>query len=247
MSDHVILFVQRVASSSLSVTSVVSLFLECRYNHYRPKMEKIMESMILLTEVADLGNAIVDFDLHEVDHPAHERNDSRINTSMLQDNIKASTMIDIVNRQGSKTSFPDLDAENEENEREKITSDSPLTVSSTPWNRLRTGSNSSDDTDTMEKVPDQEPRDHTSDIVQKDDENDHTGEYLFTEDEPPIAAVLDPLRGVLRDDSSTARIKSLLDEWEEPVNKADKMVRVDSVRKSLGFCDSSSMSYFSCL
>jgi len=40
------------------------------------------------------------------------------------------------------------------------------------------------------------------------------------------------LRGVLRDDSSTARIKSLLDEWEEPVNKADKMVRWPDIQIS---------------
>lgn len=193
-----------------------------------------MESMILLTEVADLGNAIIDFERQEMDSHAHERSDSRmlvINPSMLHDNIKASTMSDIVKRQGLRTSFLDSDAENEENEREEIIapSESPLTLSSTPWNRLRTGSSSSDETGTMEKLPEQEPHDNTSDHAQKDEDSasNHidAGEYSFSPEEPPIASVQDPMRGVLRDDSSTARIKSLLDEWEEPVNKADKMVR----------------------
>lgn len=190
-----------------------------------------MESMILLTEVADLGNAIVDFERQETNHYAFERNDSRmlsVNPSMLQDNIKASTMIDIIKRQGSRSSISDSDAENEENEREELKSGSPLTLSSTPWNRLRSGSNSSDESDTMKKSPDQDPLDETPDKAQRNDDidSDHieTEDYLFSQEDPPIASVQDPLRGVLRDDSSTARIKSLLDEWEEPVNKADKMV-----------------------
>ncbi len=187
-----------------------------------------MESMILLTEVADLGNAILDFEFQEVDYHAYERNDSRVLSvipSMLQDNIRASTMNDIIKRKESRTSFSYSDAENEENERGENLSESPPTLLSTPWNRLRTGSSSSDETGTMKQSPDLEPRDKTSDKTNVNDSN-HTdnGEYIFTQ-EPPIATVHDPLRGVLRDDSSTARVKSLLDEWEEPVNKADKMVR----------------------
>ncbi len=204
-----------------------------------------MESMILLTEVADLGNAIVDFDLQEADYHAYERNDSRmlsVNPSMLQDNIKASTMNDIIKRQGSRTSLSDSDAENEENEREENPSESPLTISSTPWNRLRTGSSSSDETGTMKQSRDLEPRDKTSVEAKDDDGNDSShndnGEYVVTQ-EPPIATVQDPLRGVLRDDSSTARIKSLLDEWEEPVNKADKRVRRSILQLLYLLCDPS--------
>ena len=40
---------------------------------------------------------------------------------------------------------------------------------------------------------------------------------------PPISTVQEPVSGLLHNASTTFRIKSLLDEWEEPVNKADKM------------------------
>ena len=45
--------------------TILSLFLGKRvYMHYKPKLEKVMEQMILITEVADLGNAVDDFEFH---------------------------------------------------------------------------------------------------------------------------------------------------------------------------------------
>ncbi len=44
----------------------------------------------------------------------------------------------------------------------------------------------------------------------------------FENVEPPVSTIQEPVQGVLRQASTTVQIKSLLDRWEEPVNKMDK-------------------------
>ena len=52
-------------------------FLNSRYNHYKQRLEKLMEMMLLLTEVANLGNAISGYDLEGIDSLASDASTRR--------------------------------------------------------------------------------------------------------------------------------------------------------------------------
>jgi len=250
--------------------TVLAVYLGKRiYTHYKPKLEKVMEAMILLTEVADLGYAIDDFEFEKVDSALRDQTSTRksmasINPT-LQDKMRASTMIDVVKKHTAESSESDSD-------EEKIEEESKGTIGSTPWNRLRAGSSSSDEIEPMNKVPSQEtldnvyslssnenepmdklPSQDTLDNISAGDEpvpeRTTTEEYINAAElpavdnsEPPILSVHEPVRGLLHDVSTTTRIRSLLDEWEEPVNKADKMAdptihEILQFRKALSFLD----------
>ena len=232
-----------------------------------------MESMILLNEVADLGDAIGDYEFEEVDTPiAAERSAATRHSTLLRDTIRSSTMIDVVKKQNSGDSESDSDEENaDEGSKE-----------STPWNLLCAGSpgSESDENEPLKnsvdggsggasldcsseeevtediKVPSQETTDQVSSKV-FDDENAPqpatTEEYFFAQEEelptptmdnvePPITTLHEPVQGLLRNTSTTSHIKSLLDDWSEPVNKQDKMAdptiqEILMFRKALLFLD----------
>lgn len=226
--------------------TILSLFLGKRvYMHYKPKLEKVMEQMILITEVADLGNAVDDFEFQKVDNPNEEAAKPSKNisfrTSQLQDTIRATTMINVVKKQDTRAA----DTDSGDDEAEDL-SKGDRTDESTPWNRLRTASASFDEIeeptvdlteDIAEKIPSQES---LKNLVPKESPNENVHEristetYILQEEEimptdgmptegPPVGTVQEPVSGLLHNASTTFRIKSLLDEWEEPVNKADKM------------------------
>lgn len=182
-----------------------------------------METMLLLTEVANLGIAISDYDLEKID--------SRDN---LQDTIRSSTMIGVLKKEEMITSYSDSD---EDDDKEKAKYESTTNASNLrSWHGIRSDSNSSDENEPMHKVP-MEETNQLSGIVREDDEDGHhhrnstlesnlTAELLMDSLEPPVSSVNEPVSGLLHDVSATARITSLLDGWEEPVNKADKMVTI---------------------
>ena len=73
MHKHGSLFFHLLFGEKGVKRTILSLFLGKRvYMHYKPKLEKVMEQMILITEVADLGNAVDDFEFQKVDNPNEE-------------------------------------------------------------------------------------------------------------------------------------------------------------------------------
>mmetsp|Transcript_32345 Transcript_32345/g.78322 ORF Transcript_32345/g.78322 Transcript_32345/m.78322 type:complete len:1238 (-) Transcript_32345:93-3806(-) len=202
--------------------TILALYLGKRiFIHYKPKLEKVMQSMILLTDVADLGNAIDDFEFERVENRESKKSISG-NTSTLQDKIRVSTMIEAVKKQDDGK----IDSDAEEG---IIDEESKATNESTAWNRLRSESNSSDEHEPVEIKASHE---FDKTLEEKKDASQHTnsGEYLHTEElpamdngDPPINSVHEPVRGLLQDVSTTTQIKSLLDGFEEPVNKQDRM------------------------
>jgi hypothetical protein len=222
------------------------IFSYSRFNHYKQRLEKVMEMMLLLTEVANLGNAISGYDLEKIDSLVSNASGSRSGLKnspqkslYLLDKIKrVSTVMRGVNEE-MVTSHSDSD---EEDEEEKPKSDSTTnehpTIRSerntlTPWHGIVSNSNSSDENEPMNKLPMEETNLLSSTLSEDDEDGRHhrsrTGESNLTELlienlEPPVSSVHEPISGLLHDVSTTARITSLLDGWEEPVNKADKMV-----------------------
>ena len=183
-----------------------------------------MEMMLLLTEVANLGNAISSYDLEKIDCLA---SDASTRSGLKHSSQKALYLLDKIKRASNVmsgvneemvTSYSDSD---EEDEDEKPKSDStsnehPAIRSErdtlTPWHGI---------------------------VSTRTGESNLT-ELLMENLEPPVSSVHEPVSGLLHDVSTTARITSLLDGWEEPVNKADKMVLyIASV------CCSISNSYYS--
>lgn len=246
--------------------TILALYLGKRiYTHYQPKLEKVMEAMILLSECADLGHAVDDFDFERAGSPdGYERR-----STQLQDKVRATAMTDVVKKSAS-LSEPDCEDESLD---EGIKS---RRGSTDHWNRIRTGSYSSDENEPTERVLSQEtmsreysqsffenesmdtfPNMETVESVPADDVHipDHTtsDEYIDARNqvgelpaldstEPPVLSVHEPAQGLLHKVSATARIRSLLDNWEEPVNKADKMADptiqdILQFRKALSFLD----------
>lgn len=193
-----------------------------------------MESMILLNEVAALGDAIDDFEFEKIEREEQPKESRKSSAMSARDQMRISTMAQVAAKKDAEN--PDgSDSDSDEDEVIDETRKDEGTTDSTPstpmWNRLRAGSDSSSDTkEQMEKVESQESLDKAgaeADVP----ERASTDEFIYPDDdannvEPPIATVQEPVRGLLHDVSTTARIKSLLDVWEEPVNKADKMVCV---------------------
>ena len=200
--------------------------MHCRYNHYKQRLEKVFEMMLLLTEVANLGNAISNYDPGKSDSPDSDasihsglRNSSH-KSFTLQDKINRSStmMIGVLKKDDTMTSYSDSDEEGDEG---KIKSNNNTDA-------LHSNRNPSDDCEPMSTLPGDENRN-------KDDDDGHhhrnsTGEIsnltelLMDNVEPPIPSVLEPVSSLRHEASTTERITSLLDGWEEPVNKADKMV-----------------------
>ncbi|KAL7538906.1 hypothetical protein ACHAXR_008875, partial [Thalassiosira sp. AJA248-18] len=240
--------------------TILALYLGKRvYTHYKPRLEKLMESMILLTEVADLGNAIDDFEFEKVDQAADQTESKKSSTrqsTKLTDNIRTSTMNAVVKKQNVKSAEPDSDSD------EEITEEESKDNTGTTWNRLRSGSVSSDENENSGlNEDDKRPSGNSLDKAmanEKDaliesenpppdttphEENPQVELPAMGYDEPPIKAVHEPVQGLLsREASTTTRIKSLLDGWEEPVNKADKMEEptiheILQFRKAMSFLD----------
>lgn len=201
-----------------------------RYNHYKQRLEKIMEMMLLLMEVANLGNAISDLELKKVQSldlyectQSELRKSPHANDNKLQDELRSTNMINVFSPTISVFKKGELTTSYSFSDEEGSPNDIPC----------KRGT----DDETMKKIPSNEINlDQLSSVLTEDDEDDSpiqftkNGEIILTQPlvdtEPPISSVDDPVSGLLYDASTTARISSLLDGWEEPVNKADKMVSI---------------------
>jgi hypothetical protein len=270
-----------VAGVATSVKrTILALYLGKRvYIHYKPKLEKVMFDMLLLTEVAELANALDEFEEGEKDtipHTAISRHNS------LQHLSNKSTMVEFV--QSHQKTHPDT-SEDEGDHYEDL--DRPEPIQS--WNRMRSLSNEENVNVTSvdevlasaKKQSDMTKRSVESDLSEKgselcgigiaDEENesgaqvhdDFVGEsagaaggglhqehnyespdqaaFQFDE-EPPVAAVNEPVHGILHQASTTSQIRNHLDRWQEPVNKLDKtsdptIHEILQFRKALAFLD----------
>lgn len=220
----------------------------CSYVHYKPKLEKVMEQMLVLTEIGDLGSAVDDFEFDKVDNPVAVEQSNPIK-SLLHDAVRAETskfeltfssramsasssfcnkcisclsfpVIAVVKNQRSTTES-DLDEDKAEQEHG--------VGKETPWKSLRSaGSNDSSD----------EPNEVTNEKLDSAE-----GEMSpSTQEEVPVEEVHEPVNGLLRETSTTTQIKYLLDSWVEPVNKQDvdpdpTIHEILQFRKALGFLD----------
>mmetsp|Transcript_57437 Transcript_57437/g.121884 ORF Transcript_57437/g.121884 Transcript_57437/m.121884 type:complete len:1390 (-) Transcript_57437:180-4349(-) len=226
--------------------TLVALFLGKRnYVHYKPKLEKVMESMILINEVADLGDAIDDFEFEKVDRWIDEPDQSQNKKSLalvststrastsrresiqLQDKIRTSTMIDVLQKPKADNTEPDSEEEEEGEEEED--------EDTKRWHRLRADSHveydSCDEFESPTNASSQKVLNKLCSNVCGDETGlMNTQQDILAEElpamgdiEPPITSVDEPVQGALRNKSATSQIKKLLDDWEEPVNKQDKM------------------------
>ena len=185
--------------------------------------------MLLLMEVANLGNAISDHELKKVQSlDSYESTQSELrkspnaNDNKLQDELRSTNMISVFSPTISVFKKGELMSSYSFSDEEGSPLDAPC-------------KNLSEENETMKKSASNEIiLDQLSSALTDDDEDDSpiqytkNGEIILTQPivdtEPPISSVDDPVSGMLYDASTTARISSLLDGWEEPVNKADKMV-----------------------
>ena len=111
--------------------TILALYLGKRvYIHYKPKLEKVMIDMLLLTEVAELANALDEMEGEEVDSP-HPKIVHH-NSSQLLTN--KSTMVEFVQAHQNANSENLNDSELSQDH------DRPEPIKS--WNRLRSMSNS---------------------------------------------------------------------------------------------------------
>ena len=228
--------------------TVLAMYLGKRvYSHYKPKMEVVMESMILLTEVADMANAIGDFEFETVDNTKGTTPGKVSNTpAMLQDKIRESTMLDVAKKKDTSTA--NIDFDDDEDIAEEPSIDNIDDTAST-WNKRFADENNSfeenDDDEPMDKVPSQGSLDK---VLPPSHDRVSTEQFIDTEEMempvegPPVSSIQEPVRGLLHDVSTTTRIRNLLDEWEEPVNKADRVAdptihEILQFRKALGFLD----------
>ena len=232
--------------------TVLAMYLGKRvYSHYKPKMEVVMESMILLTEVADMANAIEDYEFETVDNNARGSTPGKVSNTpaMLQDKIRESTMLDVAKKK-EDTSTANIDFDDDEDIAEEPSIDNIDDTTST-WNKRFADENNSfednDDDEPMDKVPSQGSLDKVLPPPRSHDRVS-TEQYINTEEMempvegPPVSSIQEPVRGLLHDVSTTTRIRNLLDEWEEPVNKADRVAdptihEILQFRKALGFLD----------
>jgi hypothetical protein len=124
-----------VAGISTSVKrTILALYLGKRvYIHYKPKLEKVMIDMLLLTEVAELANALGDFEGEKVDSP--HALVARQSSSQLLTNPNKSTMVEFVQSHKKK----ELETSDEEGGQSGGL-ERPEPIQS--WNRLRSLSNS---------------------------------------------------------------------------------------------------------
>eukprot|EP00986_Skeletonema_menzelii_P012229 scaffold6654_cov135-Skeletonema_menzelii.AAC.2 len=217
--------------------TVLALYLGKRiYFHYKRKVERVMLEMLLITEVSDLSQAIDDFEFVEEDEKATKKASTK---ESIAQGFKTSTMADIAKKQLGREAEPD--SEEEDNNNELLTSidddgedsdeeKSSQLLRSTPtwsggpnnptWNTLRR-----DKSDTSDVSAPEFP----SQLAHSDEQ------CLEVPDGPPVQDINEPVRNLLRVTSTTAHIKSLLNGWEEPVNKRDKEIQDPTIHEILQF------------
>ena len=235
---HEILVSMLIAGIATSVKrTVLALYLGKRiYFHYKPRLEKLMEMMILLTEVADLGNAIDEFDFERENEP------KKPSPAIYTDNIRTYSMKSVVTKK-------DIDWSKSYKEQEGDSEDeSKRSDISNVWNNLRLEENYSleDESKMIDKSSSKECIDITmARATQERDDVLHvptTQAYSeLSDDKQPNPTRLEP-QNSLWEASTTAQLESLLDGWEEPVNKADKLEdptihEILQFRKALSFLD----------
>ncbi|KAL7548908.1 hypothetical protein ACHAWF_012175 [Thalassiosira exigua] len=236
--------------------TIMALYLGKRiYVHYKPKLEHLLKSMILLTEVAELGSSLDDFEFEKLDNTddspekRESKRSSAARSSSLYDKLRTSTMNDFVAKK--QTTKASINADSDEETVEEEHNDSP---NSKKWNRLRSDNDSSSDEDEPftegSRVPSQEALQAISERECENDPPIADENFVATDNlpaegdeiEPPVATVNEPVQGLLKGTSTTTHIKSLLDDWEEPANKLDKIDHptihdILQFRKALAFLD----------
>ena len=214
--------------------TVLALYLGKRvYVHYKPKLEKVMENMIVLNEVADLANMIDDFEFEKIDESKRGKQIG-VSPTMLQEKIRENTMLNVVGKQDNNKKASEDRDESYGNDAED-TAEGECSDEKTPWSRLADGNDSYDefDSDPIEKVPSQEILDKGLDNNESTNEETVKDQTVPVEG-PPISMVQEPVSLILHDESTTSKIKHLLDDWKEPVNKAAEVV-TPSVHEILQF------------
>lgn len=216
--------------------TILALYLGKRvYIHYKPKLEKVMIDMLLLTEVAELANALDEFEGEKVESAITRHNS-------LQVLSNKSTMVEFVQAHQQTNQTTGDDEEDEKSEDR----DSPKPIKS--WNRLRSLSNSdiedgADNVSNVDKVLESAKKLSTgskTDLVTQpsiesdnsekgsgsqlcgmeidDDEDDNKSDIkrhdLYLE---PSSAELDPVQ---RHDET-----AFTDEHEPPVDEVNEPVR----------------------
>eukprot|EP00970_Alexandrium_tamarense_P009980 scaffold1976_cov187-Alexandrium_tamarense.AAC.9 len=256
--------------------TILALYLGKRvYTHYKPKLEKVMVDMLLLTEVAELSSAMDDFEFEKVEAASTEPKQSTKKSSMESYNqaIRSSTMVDFVQSRTPKGAVQDATSDSDEDSTGRNDGMTAEEIRKAPWNRLRTLSNSSADDigDDAKHNATKSPVDPEFAEVNPSHTDTGIGDDFVAEDlpafvqtnppevlnafveelpalddtEPPVASVHEPVQGLLRHQASTTiKLKSLLDRWEEPVNKLDKeqdptIHEILQFRKALSFLDDS--------
>jgi len=212
--------------------TVLALYLGKRiYFHYKKKVERVMLDMLLMTEVADLSQAIDDFEfVEEEEKPA-----KKLSTKgSIAQTFKNSTMADIAKNQlraNSATMDNDSDEEDKNNDVNLSQSldegeePSKLLPINPSWNTLRRDTSAR--SDTSDSAPESPLRSaHSIEVLPASD---------VPEGQPPVQNINEPVRNLLRDTSTTSQIKSLLYRWEEPVNKQDKEIQEPTIHEILQF------------
>jgi small-conductance mechanosensitive channel len=190
-----------------------------------------MLDMLLMTEVADLSQAIDDFEfVEEEEKPA-----KKLSTKgSIAQTFKNSTMADIAKNQlraNSATMDNDSDEEDKNNDVNLSQSldegeePSKLLPINPSWNTLRRDTSAR--SDTSDSAPESPLRSaHSIEVLPASD---------VPEGQPPVQNINEPVRNLLRDTSTTSQIKSLLYRWEEPVNKQDKEIQEPTIHEILQF------------
>ncbi len=215
--------------------TVLAMFLGKRiYFHYKKKVERVMLDMLLMTEVADLSQAIDEFEfVEEEENPAIKHSTK----GSIAQTFKNTTMADIAkNRLRASSGVID---ESDSDEDDKSSEDVNLSLSvdedeeppklppSNPsWSTLRRDTSARSDTSDA-SAPESPVRSARSIQVLSATE--------VPDGPPPVQNINEPVRNLLRNTSTTSQIKSLLYRWEEPVNKKDREIEEPTIHEILQF------------
>ena len=227
--------------------TILALYLGKRvYIHYKPKLEKIMIDMLILTEVAELANALKEFEGEQID--SLRTLDSHHSCSQLPSHPNKNTMVEFVKGHDKN------DNDTSDDDRENVANQERIEPIKS-WNRLRSmsdsdlednNSNVSNTADSVLASAKQLSVESDLAIKESDDADNQTDSsskqkafdaalnskhgykdseadrYNMTYSAPPIDTVDEPLRNAIHEASTTSQIKSHLDRWEEPPNKVSK-------------------------
>ena len=181
---------------------------------YKPRLEKILADMVLLTEVAELASeAEVLSETACISSTILEKKRKGMMQNTKWSSIKQFDDTNVP-RQSTSSDFGDLDTSTE-----KIDEDPPLIE---PNQSMRDAANesltSSDDEESAKGDSNDESNDD-SDDSSTDSKADSMGAKVGN----PATKKFRHASASISLSTGTGRIKNLLDRWDEPANKADKV------------------------